>query len=129
MEEAEHTASRQAEPGRPEKGRTEMNLRTTVIALGITAVLGTGAAFAQSSPYDRGQGYSQQNAEQQPYHQHRHRHGVVALLREEMSAGRLSQKEGTLLMEKIKQLHAEKRSEREARQGGESARSQMQPPR
>lgn len=110
-----------------------MNLRTTAIALVVTVALGTGAALAQPTPqsgaYDHGQGYSQQNSGQQPYRQHRHRHGVVALLREEMSAGRLSQKEGTLLMEKIKQMHAEKRAEREARQSGESAPSQMQQPR
>jgi hypothetical protein len=46
-----------------------------------------------------------------------------------MRAGRLSQKEGTLLMQKIKQLHAEKRAEREARYNGEGAPAQMQQPR
>jgi hypothetical protein len=101
-----------------------MNLRTTAIALGVVAALGTGAAFAQSGPYDQRQGYGQQGASQQSYHQHRHKHGVMALLKEEISAGRLSQKEGTLLMQKIKQMHAEKRAEREARYGGSS--SQMQ---
>lgn len=107
-----------------------MNLRTTAIALGVAATLGTGAALAQSAPqsggYDQGQGYYQQGASQQPYQKQRHRHGIVALLKNEMSAGRLSQKEGKLLIEKIRQLHAEKRAEREARESGEGAAPQMQ---
>jgi len=126
IEASEYAASRQAKPGWPENGRTKtMNLRTTAIALGVAATLATGAAFAQSE-YDQGQGYSQQGPGQQAYHQHRHKHGIVALLKEEMNAGRLSKKEGALLMEKIKQLHAEKRAEREARRG-EGAPSDMQP--
>ncbi len=110
-----------------------MNLRTTAIALGVTAALATGAALAQPVPqsggYGQGQGNSQQNPGQQSHQKHAHKHGVVGLLKEEMGAGRLSQKEGTLLMEKIKQMHAEKRAEREARQDGEGASSQMQQPR
>ncbi|HEX4156965.1 MAG TPA: hypothetical protein VHY79_00690 [Rhizomicrobium sp.] len=110
-----------------------MNLRTTAIAVGVTAALCTCAAFAQpaaqSGAYNQGQGSYQQGPNQQPYHKHHHGHGIVALLREEMSAGRLSQKEGMLLMQKIKQMHAEKRAEREARQGGERASPQMQPQR
>lgn len=110
-----------------------MNLKTTGIALGVTAALAAGAAFAQPAPqpgaYDQGQGYYQQAPGQQAPYQHRHHHGVVALLKEEMGAGRLSQKEGTLLIHKIKQLHAEKRAEREARYSGEGAPAQMQPPR
>jgi hypothetical protein len=110
-----------------------MNLKTTGIALGVTAALAAGAAFAQPAPqpgaYDQSQGYHQQAPAQQGHHQHRHHHGVVALLKEEMSAGRLSQKEGTLLVQKIKQMHAEKRAEREARRGGEGAPAQMQQPR
>ena len=108
-----------------------MNFRTAAIALGVAAALGTGVAFAQSAPpsgsYDQGQAYGQQGPGQRSNHQHRHRHGVVALLKEEMSAGRLSQKEGTLLIQKIKQIHAERRAEREARYGGEGAPSQMPP--
>ena len=118
--------------GRRKEG-IEMNLRTTAIALGVITALGTGATFAQSAPqsgpYDQGQGYYQQNPGQQSYHQHRHRHSVLALIKEEMSAGRLTKKEGTLLVEKIKQLHAEKRAEREARRGDEGAPSEMQHPR
>jgi hypothetical protein len=110
-----------------------MNLKTTIIALGVSAILGTGAASAQPAPqggaYDEAPGYGQQS--QIPYHQHRHHHGVMALLRDEVSAGRLSKKEETVLVEKIKQMRAERREEREARYGGEGAppTSQMQQPR
>ncbi len=107
-----------------------MNLRTTAIALGVVGALGTGAALAQSAPqsggYDQGQGYYQQGSGQQPYHKQHHKHGVVALLKEEMSVGRLSQKDGKLLIEKIRQLHAEKRAEREAREYGQGTAPQMQ---
>jgi len=110
-----------------------MNLKTTGIVLGVVAALATGAAFAQPAPqpgsYDQSQGYYQQAPGQRVQYQHRHRHGVVALLEEEMSAGRLSHKEGSLLIRKIKELHAERRAEREARYSGESASPQMQPPR
>ena len=110
-----------------------MNVRSTAIALGVAATLGIGGAYAQPSPqsggYEQGQGYSQPNSGGQAYHKHRHRHGVVALLKEEMSAGRLSQKEGMLLMQKIKQMHAEKRAEREARYGAPEAATPTQQPR
>ena len=110
-----------------------MNLKKTGIVLGVTTALAAGAAFAQPAPqsgtYDQGQGYYQQSPGQQGHSQRRHRHGVVALLKEEMSAGRLSQKEGAVLIQKIKQLHAEKRAEREARAGGEGMPSPMQQPR
>lgn len=107
-----------------------MNLKTTGVALGVIAALATGAAYAQSAPppgaYDQGQGYYQQAPGQQMRSQHRHRHGVVALLKEEMSAHRLSEKEGSLLIRKIKELHAERRAEREARYNEQGAPSQMQ---
>jgi hypothetical protein len=131
MEALDHAASRQAEPGWPQKGSIDMNLKTTGIALGVMTTLVSGAAFAQpgpqSGPYDQGQGYYQQAPGQGSYHQHRHHHGVVALLKEEMNAGRLSKSEGALLIGKIKQLHAERRAEREARYGGEGAQQMQQP--
>jgi hypothetical protein len=106
-----------------------MNLKTTAIAIGLASALGAGTAFAQQGPpqgtYDQG---PYQQAPGQKAH-HRHHHGIVALIRDEMSAGRLSKKEGLLLETKIKQLHAEKRAEREARYGGEGPQPQMQPPR
>lgn len=90
-----------------------MNLRTTLIAGGLVAALGTGAAFAQS--------YSESAPPQQQMHyghHHRHGHGVMALIREEVSAGRISQKEGTLLETKIKEMKRERRAERQARREG-----------
>lgn len=92
-----------------------MNLKATLIAGGLAAALGTGAALAQN--------YSENPpppaAQQGPYgHHHLHGHGVLALIREEMSAGRISQKEGTLLEAKIKEIKREKRAERQARYEG-----------
>ena len=93
-----------------------MNLRKTLIVGGLAAVLGTGAAFAQQS-------YSE-NAPPQamPYHHHGHHHGVLALIREEITAGRISRKEGTLLVQKIREMKREKREERQARMQGEYGR-------
>jgi hypothetical protein len=134
----QYTSSKMQHHGRPRlagrKGRNKMYLRTTAIALGVAAALGIGAASAQPAPqsgaHDGGaQGYSQQGSGDQSYHKHRHKHGIAALLKEEMSAGRLSQKEGTLLLEKIKQMHAEKRAERDARYHGQGMGSQGQSPR
>jgi hypothetical protein len=93
-------------------GRTHvMNLKTTALATGLAAALGTGGALAQS--------YSQESpppAQQMPYgHHHGHHHGVLALISEEMQAGRISHKEGTLLERKIKEMKAERRAERQAR--------------
>ncbi len=124
-----------------------MTVRTLILA-GVTAALGAGAALAQpapeGAPYQQGpyqQGPYQQGPYQQgPYQQgpdqqapgeapsHRHHHGILAVIKEEMRAGRLSHKEGTLLVQKIRQLHAERRAEREARYGEEGARGQMQQP-
>ena len=93
-----------------------MSLKTTLIVAGLAAALGTGAAFAQS--------YSDTPPPSQaaPYgHHHGHGHGVVALIREEVAAGRISQNEGTLLEKKIKEMkrerHAEKMARREGMQG------------
>ena len=88
-----------------------MSLRTTAIVAGLAAALGTSGALAQS--------YSQESsppAQQMPYrHHHGHHHGVLALIREEMAAGRISHKEGTLIEQKIKEMKAERRAERQAR--------------
>jgi hypothetical protein len=88
-----------------------MNLKTTAIAAGLAAALGTTGAIAQS--------YSQESpppAQQMPYrHHHGHHHGVLALIGAEVDAGRISHKEGTLLERKIKEMKAERRAERQAR--------------
>ena len=90
-----------------------MNLKATLLAGGIVAALGTGAAFAQN--YSDNPPPSQQPAYG---HQHRHGHGVLMLIHEEVSAGRISQNEGTLLETKIKEMKREKRAERQARREG-----------
>jgi hypothetical protein len=90
-----------------------MNLKSTLIASGLAAALGTGAAFAQS--------YSNNPPPSQPpygRHHHGHHHGVMALIREEVGAGRISQKEGTLLEMKIKEMKRERHAERQARREG-----------
>jgi len=90
-----------------------MKLTAMLTAGGLAAALGTGAAFAQN--------YSENPPPQQqaPYgHHHHHGHGVLALIQEEVSAGRISQKEGTLLEKKIREMHRERKAEREARREG-----------
>jgi hypothetical protein len=96
---------------------TTMNLKKTLIVGSLAAVLGTGAAFAQQS-------YSENPPPSQaaPYQQHRHHHGVLALVREEVTAGRISRKEGMLLEQKIREMKREKREERQARMQGEYGR-------
>ncbi|HEX3430823.1 MAG TPA: hypothetical protein VHT03_08050 [Rhizomicrobium sp.] len=91
-----------------------MNLRTTAMATGLAALLGTGAAFAQSDAEYPAP--SQQMSQQE--HHHHGRHGVLALIREEVNAGRISHKEGMLLVEKISAMKAERRARREARYQG-----------
>jgi hypothetical protein len=86
-----------------------MNLKTTAIAAGLAAALGTGVAFAQS--------YSD-SAPPQAYGHHRgHHHGIRALIREEVQAGRISQQEGALLEQRIRELKAERRASRQGMQG------------
>ena len=91
-----------------------MSLRTTAIVAGLAAALGTSGALAQS--------YSQESsppAQQMPYrHHHGHHHGVLALIREEMAAGRISHKEGALLEQKIRAMKAERRAAKQARHQG-----------
>jgi len=90
-----------------------MSLRTTLIVGGLAAALGTGAAFAQS--------YSGSPPPSQaaPYgHHHGHGHGVFTLIREEVSAGRISRDEGTLLEQKIMEMKRERHAERQARYQG-----------
>lgn len=116
-----------------------MKLRFAALAA-AGALLCAGAAVAQSAPqagpYDQPapQGYYQQMPPQQmPARQPalQHRHGVMRIIREEMRAGRLSEKEGTLIAHKIKQLRMERREERQARLNGYGAvpPQQMQQPR
>ena len=89
-----------------------MSLKTTLIVGGLAAALGTGAAFAQN--------YSDNPPppQQAPYGHNHHGHAIVALIQEEVSAGRISQKEGTLLVQKIKEMKRERRAERQARYEG-----------
>lgn len=112
----------------------DMNLRNTALAAGAIAVLGAGLALAQPAP----QGAPEQSGPAQGYQGyqgpppgyqggyqgnhamwHHHHHGVLALIREEVNAGRISKKEGSLLERKIREIHAERRAERQAREYGE----------
>jgi len=95
-----------------------MSLRTSLIVGGLAAALGTGAAFAQS--------YSNNPPPQQaaPYGHHGHHHGVLALIREEVSAGRISRDEGAMLEQKIKEMKRERHAERQARIEGNPSPSQ-----
>lgn len=96
-----------------------MNFRTTAIATGLAVLFGTGAALAQSGPQ------YPPPSQQAPYgYQHHGHHGVLALIREEVTAGRISRKEGTLLEHRIREMHAERRAERQARMQGEGAYGQ-----
>jgi hypothetical protein len=100
-----------------------MSLKTTLIVGGLAAVLGTSAAFAQS--------YSGSPPPSQaaPYGHHRgHHHGVLALIREEVNAGRISQTEGTLLEQKIMEMKRERHAERQARNQGMQGNPQASQP-
>jgi hypothetical protein len=122
-----------------------MMLRTSLVAAAFGAAVATGgtAALAQQSPYQQGpydQGQYQQAPYQQgpyqqgPYEQGtygqggaygpapytapyraRYHHGIAAVIRSEMSAGRISKSEGAFLLKKIRVLHQERRAEHEAR--------------
>ena len=106
-----------------------MFIKTTVMAVGLAAILGAGSALAQPAPQGAPeQGYQggyqgpppgYQGGDQGSYeHRHMHHHGVMALIKEEARAGRISQKEAALLERKIHELHAQKRAQREARYYG-----------
>src|SRR5579862_1258592 len=100
-----------------------MNLKATLIAGGLAAVLGAGAAFAQDS------GNPPPPPPQALHAHHHHGHGVATVIEEEVSAGRLSQKEGTLIEQKIKEMKRERRAERQARREGmEGSYGQGNPP-
>ena len=116
-----------------------MHVKIATIVAGAAAALMTSGAFAQpapqSGPYDQGPPPGQTPGQPPPgqmaHYRHRHTHGVVGIIREEMGAGRLSQKEGALLMQKIKQMHIERREERESGHGPQGAppgQPPMQPP-
>jgi hypothetical protein len=110
-----------------------MNLRTTalVAGVGLVAVIGAGTAIAQTG----GQGASYGSPEGGQYGgaQHgkaAHRHfGAIALIREEMKAGRISDREGTFLMRRIRELHAQKRQQRQAYEGRGMGQAQGAPSR
>lgn len=114
-----------------------MTIRTTAIAMGVAALLGAGSALAQSAPpYGQpGPGYPggyQGYQGPPPYQggenaQPRHHHGVIMLLNEEVRAGRMSEKEFTLIKGKIRALHAERRAAREAGASGRPPQGQMPP--
>jgi hypothetical protein len=102
------------------EGSFDMDIRKIAIVAGLAGALGTSAAFAQSYS----QGYPSQ--QQAPYGRHHgHRHGAIALIREEVRAGRISQKEGALLEQRIKEMKAERKAERQARyEGGQGSYGQ-----
>jgi hypothetical protein len=132
------------------KGKTNMILKTTKMlaaALGAAVAMGGTAALAQGAPYqpgpsDQGQyqqgPYQQSPNEQGPYGQapsaapyrpsHHHHLGIAAVIRSEMGAGRISKGEGSFLLKKIREIHAERRAQREARSGEEGAPPGMQQP-
>lgn len=107
-----------------------MIIKTTAMAAGLAAILAAGAALAQGAPgqdYQGGyqgpppsQGYQGPSSGYQGSYQYagRHHHGVMALIKEEARAGRISQKEAALLERKIHEMHAQKRAQREARYYG-----------
>lgn len=109
-----------------------MTIKTTAMAAGLAAIFAAGSALAQGAPGRDYQGGYQGAPPSQGYqgpppgyqgsrhaHMHHHAHAVIALIKDEARAGRISNKEAALLEQKIKQLHAEKRAERQARNGGE----------
>jgi hypothetical protein len=116
-----------------------MHVKIAAIVAGVAAALITSGAFAQPAPqggpYDQGPPPGQMPGQTPPGqmapYAHPHTHGVVGIIRGEMSAGRLSQKEGALIIEKIKQMHVERREERESGYGPQGAppgQPPMQPP-
>jgi hypothetical protein len=132
--------ARKAERASPDRKGSNMRFHIAATAVAAGVLLGGGAAIAQNAPqagpYDQPspQGYYQQMPPQQMPTQRsaRHeRHGAMQIIKEEMRSGRLSEKEGTLIAQKLKQNHAERRAERHARSSGEGASppQQMQPPR
>lgn len=90
-----------------------MNFKATLIAGGLAAALGTGAAFAQDNS-----GSPPPPPPATHAHGHHGGHGAFAVIQEEVSAGRLSQKEGTLIEKKIREMKRERRAERQARREG-----------
>jgi CubicO group peptidase (beta-lactamase class C family) len=105
----------------PERKDQTMTVRTTAIIIATGALLCAGTVFAQpesqGGPYGQGspQGYNQQGPAQG------HHHGVKSIISDEIRAGRLSEKEGAVLMQRFRQMHAEKRAERQARTNSEGA--------
>ena len=111
-----------------------MILKTTAIAAGLAAVLAIGTAIAQPAPQGSYQGGYQGNYQGPPpsyqggsaggygyagSYARPHHHGVIALIKQEASAGRISQKEATLLERKIHEMRREHRAERMAGYNGQ----------
>lgn len=90
-----------------------MNLRTTalVAGLGLVTAMGAGVALAQTG----GQGAPYAGMEGAQYGAAPHRHfEAVALIREETKAGRISEREGSFLVRKIREMRAQRREQRQA---------------
>ena len=105
-----------------------MNLRTTalVAGLGLVTAMGAGAAMAQTG----GQGAPYAGAEGAQYGNAPHRHfGAIALIRDEMKAGRISEREGSFLVRKIHELRAQRREQRQAYESRGMTEQQGAPPR
>jgi hypothetical protein len=105
-----------------------MNLRTTALVAGLALVtaIGAGAAMAQTG----GQGARYAGTEGAQYGNIPHRHfGAVALIRQEMKAGRISEREGSFLVRKIHELHAQRREQRQAYESRGMNEPQGAPPR
>jgi hypothetical protein len=85
--------------------------KKTLLAAGVAtaALISAGAAFAQSTSMTE---------------QNHHRHGATSLIREEMSAGRIDQREGNYLIQKIREARQERHAERQSGQQQQSAPSQ-----
>jgi hypothetical protein len=94
-----------------------MMFKKTLLAASVAAaaILGAGAASAQDAPM---QGAPMQVTGHHHGH-HKHHMGAARLIREEMQAGRLNQKEGALILKKLHEMHAERRAERQQSQSAQ----------
>jgi hypothetical protein len=89
--------------------------------------MGAGAALAQTGGQ---QGGPYADTEGAQYGNAPHRHfGAVALIREEMKAGRIGEREGSFLIRKIHELRAQRREQRQAYESRGMNEAQGAPPR
>jgi hypothetical protein len=105
-----------------------MNLRTTALVAGLALVTAMGAGAATAQTGGRGAPYAGTEGAQYGNAPHRH-FGAVALIREEMKAGRISEREGSLLMQKIREFRAQRREQRQAYESHGMNERQGAPPR